>query len=290
MTFSWPEKLQPLRDFLSKHGVPPDRHASARQAAFFAQQVIGSRIKFPPQGGDMMPVLLKIQDAMPKGIAMTATPAGYVHDTHPLGKSGKGKKAPKPVKPKPDYLTAFPLTDVSKGYHVFADGAAVPNPGDGGWGFVAYRDGVEIHSDCGGEPDSTNNQMELTAILNASSWASQYPAIEITIWSDSEYSVSGVNDWRHGWKAKGWRRGGPNAKEKNQSLANVDLWKAIDEALSSPRAGNISVKWVKGHNGTVGNERADELAEIGRRSVHSLHELKVDDLDARYRSIMAEDA
>jgi ribonuclease HI len=290
MTFNWPESLHPLRDVLKKHGVPPDRHATARQAAFFAQQVIGSRIKFPPQGSDMMPVLLKIQEALPKGIAIMATPSGYVHDTHTSRKSQKPAGQPVKIKSKPEYLTAFTPAGVTTGYHVFADGAAVPNPGEGGWGFVAYRDGVEIYSDCGGEAESTNNRMEITAVLNAARWAAQYPAIVVTIWTDSQYTCNGVNDWRHGWKKNGWQRGSDKADPKNRILLNAELWKQLDAVLIDPRAEHIKVQWVKGHNGTVGNERADELAEIGRQQLERNSLQLTDDLDAQYRAIMSEDA
>jgi ribonuclease HI len=176
---------------------------------------------------------------------------------------------------------------VTRGYHVFADGAAVPNPGAGGWGFVAYQDGEEVWSDCGGEPETTNNRMEIAAVLEAILWSCQYPTLAITIWSDSQYTCNGVNDWRHGWKAKGWQRGGPDAKPENRILLNADLWRAIDEALCDPRAANIKIYWVKGHAGHVGNERADELAEIGRQTYAEVVQLLEQDLDAEYRAMMA---
>ncbi|MBL0374019.1 ribonuclease HI [Rhizobium sp. KVB221] len=188
-------------------------------------------------------------------------------------------------KPKPDYLTSFTPSIVLSGHHVFADGACVPNPGPGGWGIVAYLDGQEIYSDNGGDKDATNNTMELTAVLQAIRWATQYPALAITIWSDSQYVVKGVNEWRHGWKRNGWKRGGPNATEKNQSLANAAVWVAIDEALTIRRAANISVAWVKGHSGAIGNERADELAEMGRQSITEADMPIETDLDVQYRAI-----
>lgn len=251
--FSWPASLHPLRDYLKRRGVDPDRHASARQAAYFAQQVLNTRFKFPDTGGDMMPVLIKIQDALNSG----AVRERYLPEEKrapKAGKTGKGKRRQqRPV---------FDAAAMEFGIHIFADGAAVPNPGTGGWGVVVYRDGAEIASACGGDPESTNNEMELTALLNAIEHGRRIGG-PVTIWTDSNYCVRGVNEWMAGWKALGWHRAGENAEPHNRLLKNVDLWRAIDEALTG-HAG-ITVQWVRGHAGIAGNERADELAEQGRQ-------------------------
>jgi ribonuclease HI len=158
----------------------------------------------------------------------------------------------------------FSPSRFAAGIHIFSDGAAIPNPGAGGWGVVIYEDGAEIATGRGGDPETTNNQMELVGLLNAIEKAKALagnPAV--TIWSDSQYCVKGCNEWMPGWKAKGWFRAGENAEPKNRVVMNVELWKAIDEALSSA-ASNISIRWVKGHSGVAGNERADQLAEQGR--------------------------
>lgn len=182
------------------------------------------------------------------------------------------------------------------GIHIFCDGAAVPNPGAGGWGVVVYRDGEEISTSCGGDPEATNNAMEMTALLVAIEkaqglWSTIWPTETIkpvTIWCDSQYAVKGANEWRHGWRKNGWARGGPNAEPKNRILANAELWKAIDEALGDIlKSEGISIRWVKGHNGIVGNERADELAEQGRQELAGKNRTVRDfDLDDRYRQIM----
>ncbi|MEY9782289.1 ribonuclease H family protein [Sinorhizobium fredii] len=150
------------------------------------------------------------------------------------------------------------------GLHVFADGACEPNPGPGGWGVAVYRDGHEVASDHGGDADTTNNRMELTGLLKGIEAAKALLA-PATLWCDSQYAVKGTNEWRHGWKKNGWQRGGANADPKNRILLNVDLWQAIDAALSG--ADQIIVKWVKGHAGVVGNERADELSNLGIAAV-----------------------
>ncbi|KQW62713.1 MULTISPECIES: ribonuclease H [unclassified Ensifer] len=146
------------------------------------------------------------------------------------------------------------------GLHVFADGACEPNPGPGGWGVAAFRDGVEIASDHGGEADTTNNRMELTGLLKGIAAAKALDG-PVTIWCDSMYCVKGTNEWRHGWKKNSWQRGGPNADPRNRILLNAELWQAIDEALLG--AAQITVRWCKGHAGIAGNERADELSNMG---------------------------
>jgi ribonuclease HI len=159
----------------------------------------------------------------------------------------------------PGEVTAHGLT-------VFCDGGCEPNPGVGGWAFVAYRDGQEIAHDFSGIEIATNNVAELTALLRAAEWVSEnVPGELATIISDSRYVVDGCNAWRHSWKAKGWKRKGADAKPANQAIANLDLWQVIDAELTSNPL--ISVVWCKGHAGIVGNVRADELASIGRASL-----------------------
>lgn len=285
--FVFPQSLFGLRDYLKGIGVDVTAFKSARQAAFMAQQLLSTRVKFPPSGQEMLPTLLTIQKAVPaRGIVQQPTVSKAAPaDLFGISlKPGKAKGKPSKKAPQAAYLAAFSTEAVASGVHIFADGAAVPNPGAGGWGIVAYEDGKEIHSEFGGEPDTTNNVMELTGLLEAIRWALQRPALAVTIWCDSQYAVKGANEWRHNWKAKGWKRGGRDAKEKNQYLANVELWMAIDEALTSAGSEKITINWVKGHAGHIGNERADELAEMGRASVH---EEDHDYLTAEYRRVMA---
>jgi ribonuclease HI len=162
------------------------------------------------------------------------------------------------------------------GLHVFCDGACDPNPGRGGWGFVVYLDGQEIHTSSGGVEEATNNVMEMTGALRAVEWlAANYPRRKVNLHSDSLYVVKGCNEWRLRWRKNGWKRG-------EGELKNADLWRTLDEALT---AYPITLQWVKGHSGVRGNERADELSML---AIPALDPAKTDDyLTAQYRALMS---
>ncbi len=154
-------------------------------------------------------------------------------------------------KGRPTGKTKSPLIDDNQGIHVFADGACEPNPGPGGWAFVVIIDGREVKSASGAAPSTTNNRMELAAVLASLEWISENAAGRpVALYSDSQYVVKGCNEWRHGWKRKAWMRG-------VSPVINADLWQAIDAALMDrPQA----LTWCKGHAGIRGNVRADHLA------------------------------
>lgn len=287
MSYSFPPSLENLRRYLKSRGFSGASIKTSRQAAFVAQQLLGTRVKFPPQGSDMTPTLLSLQAAIGGVVLQNEIPREAFPQK--AGKvAAKPRKAPRAAKTP----VAFASDMFAEGIHIFCDGAAVPNPGLGGWGVVVFEDGAEIFSAHGGEAEATNNQMELTAILNAidEAWKHVCDWGKVTIWSDSQYCVRGVNEWMPGWKSKGWQRGSDKAEPKNRELANAELWKAIDAMLEgAPNFGEISIQWVKGHIGIAGNERADELAEMGRQEVAGVRSdlsAPADDLDERYRQIM----
>lgn len=157
-------------------------------------------------------------------------------------------------KDSPPKKSRSPVIDDSQGIHVFADGACEPNPGPGAWAFVVYDDSREVHKASGAAPSTTNNRMELTAVLASLEWISENAAGRlVALYSDSQYVVKGCNEWRHGWKRKGWMRGAA-------PVLNADLWQAIDAALGNgPKSGPV-IQWVKGHSGIRGNVRADRMA------------------------------
>lgn len=152
------------------------------------------------------------------------------------------------------------------GHHieVYADGCHEPSDQTGGWAFVAYRDGKEVASDFGHVDRSSNNAMELMALLRAAAWiqanAPEEPSI---LWSDSVYAVTGCNQWRLIWKNRGWRKKGADPKARSRSIPDRELWIAVDDVLSKSK--QLQVIWCKGHSGIAGNEKSDELAERGRR-------------------------
>ena len=139
--------------------------------------------------------------------------------------------------------------------HIYTDGACKGNPGPGGWGAVLEWNGKEREM-FGGEPATTNNRMELTAVIEALA-ALKHPC-RVYLHTDSTYVQKGITEWINGWKARGWKTA---AKEP---VKNVDLWKKLDEVV---RTHDIDWIWVKGHAGHEGNERADALANKGVESI-----------------------
>jgi len=138
---------------------------------------------------------------------------------------------------------------------IYTDGACKGNPGPGGWGalLVAGKHRKELF---GGEANTTNNRMELLAVIRALE-ALNKPC-QVVLHTDSQYVQKGISEWIHGWKARGWKTA---AKEP---VKNADLWQELD-AVSQKH--DIEWRWVKGHAGHEGNEAADQLANRGVESL-----------------------
>ena len=139
---------------------------------------------------------------------------------------------------------------------IYTDGACKGNPGPGGWG-VLMRSGATQKELYGGEPATTNNRMELMAVIQALE-ALKRPCA-VTLYLDSQYVLKGITEWLPGWKAKGWKTA------SKQPVKNQELWQRLDELVA--KSGHVvDWRWVRGHNGDPGNERADALANLGVQS------------------------
>ena len=134
---------------------------------------------------------------------------------------------------------------------IYTDGACKGNPGPGGWGVLMIA-GENRRELCGGEVTTTNNRMELTAAIEALR-ALKRPT-RVRLFTDSKYVMQGIETWIYGWKKNGWRT------SDKKPVKNMDLWQALD-ALAA--AQQVEWRWVKGHSGDPGNERADALSNDG---------------------------
>ena len=134
---------------------------------------------------------------------------------------------------------------------IFSDGACKGNPGVGGWGALLRMGDTEKEL-FGGEPNTTNNRMELTAVIEALTVLTR--PCDVVVHTDSQYVQKGISEWIHGWKAKGWKTAA------KQPVKNDDLWKQLDKLAAQHK---VDWRWVKGHAGHVENERADQLANRG---------------------------
>jgi len=136
---------------------------------------------------------------------------------------------------------------------IYTDGACKGNPGPGGWG-AWLKSGATEKELFGGELNTTNNRMELTAVIEG--LAALKRPCKVILYLDSQYVRMGITEWIRGWKAKGWRT------STKQPVKNVELWQKLDKLVAE--GGHvIEWRWVKGHSGDVGNERADMLANKG---------------------------
>lgn len=144
---------------------------------------------------------------------------------------------------------------MEKTVYLFTDGACKGNPGAGGWG-VLLRYGGHEKELFGGEAQTTNNRMELTAVLSGLKTLNR--PCDVVICTDSQYVKNGMENWIHNWKKNGWKTAG------RQPVKNADLWQQLDEQVARHR---VRWQWVKGHAGHAENERADALANRGVEQV-----------------------
>jgi ribonuclease HI len=139
---------------------------------------------------------------------------------------------------------------MSDAVEIYTDGACSGNPGPGGWGVLIRELGKEDTEISGGEKDTTNNRMELLAAIKALESIENNK--EIIIYTDSNYVKDGITQWISNWKKNNWKT------SNKKPVKNVDLWMKLDNAIQNKK---INWKWVKGHDGNEGNEKADFLAQ-----------------------------
>jgi ribonuclease HI len=139
----------------------------------------------------------------------------------------------------------------SQQVEAFTDGACKGNPGPGGWGVLLRYGGTEKEL-FGGEALTTNNRMELTAVIQALQTLKR--SCKVTIYTDSQYVMNGITQWIAGWKARGWKTA------DKRPVKNIDLWQMLDAAVARH---DVQWRWVRGHTGHPENDRADALANRG---------------------------
>lgn len=155
------------------------------------------------------------------------------------------------------------------GYELYTDGSAVPNPGPGGWGAVLYHNGQEVNNLSGGHAKTGNGKMEVTAMVQGLSLIPE--GEECQVWSDAQYVVNTIGQgiltgspkgWIAGWKRNGWKKKDGNPPENLKEIKEL-----YDALMAHVKAGSkLTFSWTKAHVGTIGNERADELANEGRKA------------------------
>ena len=134
---------------------------------------------------------------------------------------------------------------------LFTDGACSGNPGPGGWAYILEHPGSgKVIEQAGGEPATTNNRMELTAVIKGLKALDRPCRVEL--YSDSQYVCNGLMQWMDQWKAKGWRRG-----KRNEPVLNLELWKQLDALRQTF---DVTCHWIRGHDDHPQNERCDQLA------------------------------
>ena len=141
---------------------------------------------------------------------------------------------------------------------IFTDGGCSGNPGPGGWAFLALRDSAELHRASGAEKNTTNNRMELTAVIRALEWAGGECLAELRVSTDSRYVQLGISEWILSWEKNGWK-----TKDK-KPVKNKDLWQRLRELDGQLRPQWL---WVRGHAGNPKNEACDAMVQAEIRKI-----------------------
>lgn len=137
--------------------------------------------------------------------------------------------------------------------NIYTDGGCSGNPGPGGWAFAVSENEKIVFSSSGGEKETTNNKMELTAVIKALEYAKERGEKQVIILTDSQYVKNGITDWINNWKKNGWRT------SNKKPVKNMEYWMNLDSLNSSL---SVNWQWVKGHAGIRGNEECDSLVRM----------------------------
>lgn len=138
---------------------------------------------------------------------------------------------------------------------IYTDGGCKGNPGPGGWAFIVVKDDKIVFEDSGADFSTTNNKMELTAMINALKYAIASGFDEVEVYTDSQYVKNGITDWINKWKKNSWR------SSSGDPVKNQEYWRELDSLV---RNLSIGWNWVKGHSGNEFNQRCDDLVKIQR--------------------------
>ncbi len=162
---------------------------------------------------------------------------------------------------------------------VFTDGSSKGNPGPGGWGAIVVRPEGRVTELGGGSPRTTNNKMELTGAISALAQVRDVTG-GVVVYTDSTYVIKGIREWIHGWKRRGWKTA------TGADVMNRDLWEALSALTAARGARGIAWNYVRGHVGTPGNERCDELADaFATEQPVTLYDGPVDAYDVDIRQL-----
>jgi len=145
--------------------------------------------------------------------------------------------------------------DNTEKLEIYTDGSCLDNPGPGGWSFIVVKDENEVYSDSGGEPNTTNNRMEIKAVLEALKYIKNNNIFNAILYTDSQYVNNTLNAWLVNWEENNWK----NASKKE--ISNKELWQEISQLLKDIKGSNIRFEWIKAHNNNIFNERCDLLAK-----------------------------
>ncbi|QDU62949.1 Ribonuclease HI [Planctomycetes bacterium Pan216] len=151
------------------------------------------------------------------------------------------------------------MSETQPSYNLYSDGACSGNPGPGGWAYILRSESGEEVADSGAEGKTTNNRMEMMAVIEGLRKLSGKSRVVLI--TDSQYVSKGISEWMPGWKSRGWKR---KVGRKLEPVKNVELWQELDQLLADH---DVTCKWIRGHAGHAENEECDRMAVEAYRAI-----------------------